>query len=65
MSIEARVADKILTVGKAVGTALYRSTYDGQRNIPCLSVDQQYVAGLAAVEAIEEWERQQRMKQGD
>ena len=57
--------ERCLFLGKAIGTALYRSTYDGKRNIPCLSVDQQYAAGLAALEANEEFDRKQRLKPGD
>jgi hypothetical protein len=57
--------DKILVIGKAISAALYRSTYNGERNIPKLSIDQEYAAGLAAIEAIAEIERQQNLRMGD
>lgn len=57
--------DKVRALGKAIARALYRSTYNGERNVPCLSVDQEYAAGLAAVEAMNEWDRLRRLCQGD
>jgi hypothetical protein len=57
--------DDIRAVGRTIGQALYRSTYNGERNIPCLSVDQEYTAGLAAKEEIEQCDYRRRMKSGD